>query len=136
MRGPRVADPRRPCRIRRVDPVTGMLETVAGSGVLHDCDGEDVPATSICLLPTAMAIDGDQLVFTSAGRLLVVDVVTGLLRKVPGSPTVVDYGEVTTAPPRCLFGRAMAFDGVGRLLVTDVATSSVRRVTMPARADH
>jgi hypothetical protein len=123
-------------RVRRIDAATGLMDTVAGGASILDCSDDDgVPATSACLSPTAIAVEGTRLVINSAGGFRIVDLETGLLHTVPGSPGPADCGEVTRLPSRCLFAFDMAFDAHGRLLVSDNVRGSVRRVTLP-RSDQ
>ncbi len=123
-------------RIRRIDAATGIITTVAGTGVVGvsgACD--DSPdggqATETCLRsPSDLAVapDGDVYVLTG-GRVRRVDAATGIIATVAGMsdegcPTSGDGGPATLA---CLgFSWAIALDAGGNLYV--VTYDGVRRI--------
>ncbi len=118
-------------RVRRVDAATGLITTVAGNGDFSHCPQDDgLPATSTCLLPLAIvpAPDG-RLVIATAGVLRAVDLATGTIETVPGSPP--DCMSVSPSPDGCVFPSDMELDDAGRLVVTEPSTHRVRRVTLP-----
>ena len=84
--------------------------------------------------PYGVAPAPDGSTYFGGGGFRIVDLVTGLLHTVPGSPAAADCADVTRVPSR-LFAFDTAFDGQGRLLVSDDLRGSVRRVTLP-RADR
>lgn len=117
-------------RVHRIDAATGVITTVAGNGVFADCPEDDVPATSTCLSPYAIAIDAHgRLIVASAGVFRVVDLATGLIHTVAGSPR--DCITSTHASDRCVFPSDVELDGDGRLLVIELGQRRIRRVTLP-----
>ena len=75
-------------RVRRVDLVTGVITTVAGSGAKGGYAAEeDIPATSTIINPTGVAVDGvGNLYLTdSIAGVYCVDAATGILTRVTGS---------------------------------------------------
>ena len=112
--------------IRRVDAETGIVTTVAGNGLIGDCPGEDVPATSVCLNPTAIAIEGDRLLIATGGKLGIVDLGSGRIRSVTGFPDSC----ASVLQPDCVFALDIEIDRGGRLVIVEPATHAIRRVTL------
>lgn len=69
-------------RIRRVDAITGVITTVAGTGT-SGFSGDDGPATSAVLnFPYGVTVDGD-------GNLFIADLVNQRIRRVDGNTRVI-----------------------------------------------
>jgi sugar lactone lactonase YvrE len=137
-------------RIRRVNPQTGIVSTVAGNGTA-DFSGDGGAATSAGIgMPWGLAVDSSGSIFFSDGgsRIRRVDSVTGLISTVAGNGTGHQsmclggggggwcYGPPTgdngPAPNATLDGPvAVALTG-GDLLVSDWIASVVRRVSLPS----
>lgn len=120
-------------RVRRVDAVTGIIETVAGNGE-EGFNGDDIPATqAIVSHPTALAVDaaGNLYVYSAGNnRVRRVDAATGLISTVAGNGDIGyqgDGGPATEAAIELVFGN-MAFDAMGNLYLADAGTRRVRRV--------
>ena len=118
-------------RVRRVDAATGVVTTVAGNGRVADCPADDgIPATSACLAPLAIALaPNGRLVVATAGVFRTVDLATGTIETVPGSPR--DCASSDPSPDRCVFPTDIELDEEGRLIVAEPSTHRVRRVTLP-----
>ena len=74
-------------RIRRVDALSGIIETVAGNGS-PVFNGEDIPAISAGMRPAALAAgpDGDVFLIDSWHlRVRRIDMSTGIIRSVAGN---------------------------------------------------
>jgi sugar lactone lactonase YvrE len=117
-------------RVRRVDASTGVITTVAGTGVA-DFAGDDGPAT-------LAALNGPrQVLFDTQGRMLVadtlngrvrrVDMATGLITTVAGGGSVVgDNGPATAA--RLQYPFHFDLDADDNLFIPDAYAARVRRV--------
>ncbi len=119
-------------RIRKIDAVTGVIDTVAGIGV-NGFSGDGGPATSARIgNPTAIRFDG-------GGNLYFSDCDQHVVRKVDTDgviTTVVGTGEAGFSPDgtpatkariEYPYGLAVGADGV--LYVSDTHNNRVRRVT-------
>ncbi len=130
-------------RIRRVDAVTGVITTVAGSGVkcadsVNAC-GDGGPAIKALLnLPEAVAVDGSGNIFiadATDNKIRRVDAVSGIITTVVGNgqmctnPTNAcgDGGSATAA--QLNFPEGIAVDAAGNLYVSDTLDQRVRIVS-------
>lgn len=123
-------------RIRRVDFVTGLIETIAGNGT-DGFAGDGGPAPLAALShPRDIEIgpDGNRLFIadTDNHRIRVVDLSTGIIDTVAGTGEGAyagDGGAATLAALWRPFG--IAFDGAGDLYISDTYNNRVRRVVQP-----
>ncbi len=118
------------CRVRRVLPATGVIDTVAGSGVCAS-GGDGGPATDAGVQPWAVAIDAE-------GRILVADRLHCRLRRVEvgGSITTLagtdvcgysgDGGPAGAATLNAPSDIAVAADGA--VYIADTGSCRVRRI--------
>ena len=120
-------------RIRRVDAVTGLISTVAGTGT-SGYNGDNIPATQAMVSnPAGLAIDGaGNLYFADNGNHILrrIDAVTGLITTVAGTPGVQGYsgdGSLATAA-RLTFPEGVALDITGNLYIADTGNSVIRKV--------
>ena len=140
-------------RIRRVDPQSGILSTVAGNGTAS-FTGDGVAATSAGIgMPSGLVVDPSGNMFFSDGtaRVRRVDSVTGLISTVAGNGsgqqgmclagggastcggTVIVAGDNGPATNATLDGPvAVALTANGNLLVSDWIDCVVRRVYLPS----
>ena len=119
-------------RIRKVDGVTGIITTVAGTGAF-DFSGDGGPATAAALAsPIGIVVDG-------AGNLLIADVANDRVRKVGGATnlitTVVGTGErsltgdgVAATAAALIVPWGVAADGTGNLFIADTLNNRIRKV--------
>jgi len=118
-------------RVRRVDSATGIITTVAGTGVAGS-SGDGGPATSAQLnLPSGLALD-------SAGNLYIAEQGGNRVRKVTPGGTISraagtgtygysgDDGPATSAKLASPFG--LATDGAGNLYIADANNHRIRKV--------
>ncbi len=115
-------------RVRRVDPSTKIITTVAGTGTGVD-DGDGGPATSAPVDgPSALGTDaaGNLFLSTTNARIRRVDAVTDVITTVAGSatPSVADGGAATSAPIGLAY--AVAVDATGNVFAG--AGARVRRI--------
>jgi len=109
-------------RVRRVDAVTGIITTVAGTGQGTYC-GDYGPATSICLYnPVGVAVD-------SHGNLFINDLYNETIRRVDAttglaSPVIGGSGQ----PGALVDPRAIAIDAHDNLFIADAVKNWVIRV--------
>ena len=119
-------------RVRRVDAITGVIATVAGTGVAG-YNGDGILATSADLnQPTDITFDaaGNLLICETAGfRIRSVDAVTGIITTIAGIgiPNYTgDGGPATSATIRNSTG--IALDPSSNLFIVENAAQVVRRV--------
>jgi sugar lactone lactonase YvrE len=120
-------------RIRKVNAVTGIISTIAGTGSLGDSgDGGSALAATLNG-PSSVAIDGAGDIFLSdTGNSVIRRIVpgTGIITTVAGTIGVLGYsgdgGPATAATFNSPNG--IALDAAGNLFVADTANNCVRRV--------
>ena len=125
-----IADTGNNC-IRRVDANTGMISTIAGTGV-DGYSGDGGLATLARLLqPTSVSADAAGNVFiadTQNLRVRRVDVVTGLITTFAGNGHEGYGGDGGLATDAPLSPYGIVIDPAGNLYVTDPTASRVRKV--------
>lgn len=122
-------------RIREVLAATGVMTTVAGSGV-SGFSGDGGPATQADLSdPSAVAVDGaDNLFFVDAGndRIREVFAATGAISTVAGSGSVGFSGDGGPAIQATLnYPTGVAVDSLSDLFIADAANNRVRQLQYP-----
>jgi streptogramin lyase len=120
-------------RIRRWDPATGIITTIAGTGEQGiSPDGTPARAARFTFFG-AMAIDRDRnLVFTSLDhRILRFDRATGVLRVIAGTGVAGFSGDGGPARESQLhIPYGLAITSHGDLVFSDAGNSRVRRIDM------
>jgi len=119
-------------RVRRIDAVTGLISTFAGTGV-GGFSGDGGAATSAQLnSPLGVAVDGSGNVFiadTFNHRVRRVDVGTGLISTLAGTGTSGFSGDGAAATSAQLYYPfGVAVDGGGNVFIADSSNHRVRRV--------
>jgi sugar lactone lactonase YvrE len=130
-------------RVRRIDAVTGVITTVAGSGEkcahgFNPCGDGGLATSALLNLPEAIALD-------SAGNLFIADSVDNKIRRVDAVTkiitTVVGDGNPCTNPTNTCgdggaptaaqlnFPEGIAVDAAGNLYVADTNDQRVRLVS-------
>jgi len=118
-------------RVRAVDLTTGVIYSVAGTGIAAYNEA-DVPATETGLAgPSGLALASDGTLFIADsfnGRIRAVDPVTGLIRTVVGDGGEYRY-QGPDEPPSSSLSRpsGIALDEQGNLFFTDSDNHLVRR---------
>ena len=121
-------------RIRKVALGTGIITTVAGTGV-PDYTGDNLPAHNATLnYPYGVTVD-------NSGNLFIADTYNHVIRKVdmaPATPiitTVAGAGTpgysgdgLSATAATLMYPYGMAVDGVGNILIADTANRVIRKV--------
>ncbi len=129
-------------RIRRVDALTGVITTVAGSGK-RDSSGDGGPALDAGLdFPNSVAMDGDGNLFIAqygygpdSHRIRRVDAKTGIITMVAGMAKAGLTGDGGPALSAGLQSPSdLLFDRMGNLYVVDPVNDRVRLIDAKSRS--
>lgn len=119
-------------RIRKVNVVTGIITTVAGTST-NGFTGDNVAATSARLdSPHGIALDPNGNLYiaeTGANRIRLVNAATGIITTVAGDGTPGfsgDNGAATSA--KLDYPYSIALDGIGNLYIADANNRRIRKV--------
>lgn len=117
-------------RVRVVDLKTGVIRTVAGTGIAT-YDGDRKPAVDSALAgPSGLALTDDRLYIadTFNGRIRCVELSSGLMTTVAGDGGVYRYESPSDAPsPSLSRPTGIALDQEGRLFLTDSDNHLIRQ---------
>jgi sugar lactone lactonase YvrE len=119
-------------RLRRVDSTTGVITTVAGTGV-NGFAGDGGPASAALLNgPNGVTVDGAGNIFiadTGNGRIRKVDGGTGTISTVAGDGTFGFAGDGGAATASWLaLPAGVAVNAAGDVFIADTNTSRIRAV--------
>ena len=126
-------------RIRRIDAMTGIIETIVGSAPpdkgsstfpqFVEFAGEDGPATKARFnSPRSLALDPDgSLIFAISGRVCRIDK-QGRLRTIAGDGHEGFSGDGGPATKARIETDGLAVDGRGNLFIAEFGNNRVRRV--------
>lgn len=124
-------------RIRRVDASTGIITTVAGTGISGN-SGDGGPATAAAILPgLGITLDGTGDIYFSSSPDTVrkVDAATGLVTTAAGSGYYGYSGDGGAASVAELnYPTGLALDAAGNLYIAEQANSTLRKVSFPGPA--
>jgi DNA-binding beta-propeller fold protein YncE len=121
-------------RIRAIDPVTGLIRTVAGDGGEYRYQGDTESRSASLSRPSGIALDREgSLYVTDSDNHLVRrwDRTTGLLERLAGVGTTGyggDGGPALRAGLNYPFG--IALDGDGHLVIADTFNHRIREITL------
>lgn len=118
-------------RIRRVDPQTGIISTIAGTGQ-PKCSGDHGPAEKAALNePVALILDGQGHLYIadqSNNRVRRIDLASGLITTVVGTGESGYNGDGAPGPETALAGPSgLAIDREGDLYIADTFNSRIRK---------
>jgi sugar lactone lactonase YvrE len=119
-------------RIRRIDATTGIITTLAGSGI-QGFSGDNGPALQASIdSPTGLAVDASgnlYLADTHNHRLRRVDASTGVITTIAGNGVASYAGDSAAANTASLaLPKGLAVDASGNLYLADSANHRIRRV--------
>ena len=117
-------------RVRMVDLKTGVIRTVAGTGIAtYDGDGKLAVDSSLAG-PSGLALAGNRLYIadTFNSRVRCVELSSGFMTTVAGNGGVYRYESSSDAPsPSLSRPTGIAFDQEGRLFLTDSDNHLIRQ---------
>ena len=122
-------------RIRRVDPGTGVISTIAGTGQAK-CYGDNGPAVNAALNePVALALDGPDCLYIadqSNNRIRKLELPTGVMTTVVGTGESGYNGDGAPGPETALAGPSgLAVDQDGNLYIADTFSGRIRKWDRP-----
>ncbi len=117
-------------RVRMVDRRTGVIQTIAGTGIAT-YDGDGKPAVDTALAgPSGLALVADRLYIadTFNGRIRCVELSSGLMTTVAGDGGFYRYESPSDTPSASLSRpTGIVFDPEGRLFLTDSDNHLIRQ---------
>jgi sugar lactone lactonase YvrE len=119
-------------RIRMVDLITGIITTVAGTGI-GGFDGDGIPATAAQVnRPFGVAVDSNTLYIADRAnhRIRRVDLVSGIISTVAGTGTSGYNGDDIQATAAQLNEPQGVVGGAGSLHVADFGNNRIRRIDL------
>lgn len=120
-------------RVRRVDAITGIITTLAGTGQAR-FSGDGGPADQAALNePAALALDGQGRLFIadqSNNRVRVVDLASGLIATFAGTGSAAYDGDEAPATSASLAGPSGLVVRDGVLYIADTFSSRIRAVDL------
>ncbi len=120
-------------RVRRVDAASGLIQTVAGTGI-PGYNGDGIPAVTAQLnYPGGLLVNGDALYIGDyySNRVRRVDLRQGTISTIAGSGEAGEEGDGGLAVRASMLNpHALTMDAFGRLIVTSAVEQSVRAIDL------
>lgn len=119
-------------RIRKIDASSGLISTIAGTGV-GGYNGDGIAGTAAWLSgPGGVAVDGSGNVYVAdQGNGLVREIIvgTGIIRTIAGTGSAGYNGDGIPGSTASLYNpTGVAVDGAGNVYIADEYNSRIRRV--------
>ncbi|RKP54029.1 hypothetical protein D7Z26_11610 [Cohnella endophytica] len=122
----------RGARIRKVDKLTGNINTVAGTGVSGYSGDEGAATLAQLYSPSGLAFDGSDNMYIAEGSnplIRKVDQSTGIISTVAGNGSNGYSGDGGAATSAELYGPSgLAIDSSGNLIIADTNNNVIRKV--------
>ncbi len=114
-------------KIRKIDRVTGVITTVAGTGNLG-YNGDGIPATTANITPNSIAIDTlGNLFITDSVRIRKISIATGIISTIGGGGAIIgDGGPATNVKIQVPWG--ICIDKHGNLYFGEVIGYKLRKI--------
>jgi trimeric autotransporter adhesin len=118
------------CRVRRIAAVTGIITTIAGTGVAG-FNGDGIPASAAQLnYPQGLEIDKSGNIYISDGvnhRVRKIDI-SGVISTIAGDGSVSGGGDGVPATATACNAWNVGFDGAGNIYISDGVLYTVRKI--------
>jgi trimeric autotransporter adhesin len=118
-------------RIRRIDGLSGIISTIAGTG-LAGFNGDNIQATNALLnSPTYVAINGSDDIFIQDAvnnRIRLVNHSTGVIKTYVGNGDYAFNGDSILATSAAISPGPLSFDAIGNLFFFDEFNHRIRKV--------
>ncbi|MEI8279022.1 MAG: T9SS type A sorting domain-containing protein [Bacteroidota bacterium] len=118
-------------RIRKVDATSGMITTIAGTGV-GGYNGDNIPAISAEVAPNDLTIDavGNIYIADQTSRIRKIDATTGIITTIAGTGIAGFGGDNGPAILAQIYTpQAISIDSCGNLYISDnVQNNRIRKV--------
>jgi sugar lactone lactonase YvrE len=118
------------CRIRKVAAASGLISTVAGTGVCGFSGDQGAALIAQIGVPAALALDAlGNLYFTDGNRVRAVDALTGIIGTLAGTGAVGFSGDGGPAASAMLSSPlSVTVDAQFNVFIADTANQRVRRI--------
>jgi sugar lactone lactonase YvrE len=118
-------------RVRKVDRSTGIISTVAGSGI-DGFNGDGIPALSANISPISIAIDSSGDMYISdfhSNRIRKIDAVSGIISTIAGNGVQGDSGDGGMASDALMKSvTSLRLDKQHNLYFCDQVNNSIRKI--------
>jgi sugar lactone lactonase YvrE len=119
--------------VRKINPVTGVITTVAGNGTAGFSGDDGLATTASLNVPAGVAVDpaGNLYIADSSNaRIRKVDAATGLIHTIAGSAQTGNSGDGGPATKATLSQPAgVSMDSDGEIYISDASAAAVRVVS-------
>ncbi|MGV3504504.1 MAG: Ig-like domain-containing protein [Adhaeribacter sp.] len=119
-------------RIRKVDALTGLITTVAGTGAIGFSGDGAVALMASMRFPLGIALDaGGNIYFADSGnnRVRKISALTGTIQTIAGNGAASSFGDGNLATAAALNKPAgLAISGSGTLFISEQLSNRVRKV--------
>ena len=121
-------------RIRKVDPATGIITTIAGTGI-KGYDGDVGPALAAKIAPWRLCVDVDENIYFTDGWHYVIrkiDGTTGIITTIAGTGIEGDYGTSGDGGPAILanvyYQMGICIDSKKNIFISDLGIPRIRKI--------